>query len=331
MNDDPTPDTAETVPPSEPTHAPEPEAHTESVVPEAEASVEQVTEPDPEHAPEPEPAAPPELAEPAPLDAHDAVAHDEEHSAAEAEPAKPAKRAKSKAAKATEPVDDEHTELPAPVAAEGAPAEPPPENKKKWYAIKVQSGREDTIKAAVLRKVAIEGLEEYFGQILIPYEEEIVKKTVRVKDKKTGEYTTQEKKVTRKKKKFQGYLFAELEFNDRILYLFRETSGVGDFLNLRTRPGQQPTPEPMPEHEVQSMLTGVSVKQKSSGKVKVKLDFEKGDRVRIRDGSFANQEGEVKAVTEPKDPTDTPKVTVVLTFWGRPLEVELDYWQVEKV
>ena len=194
----------------------------------------------------------------------------------------------------------------------------------------MQSGREDTIKAAVLRKVAIEGLEEYFGQILIPYEEEIVKKTVRVKDKKTGDYTTQEKKVTKKKKKFQGYLFAELEFNDRILYLFRETSGVGDFLNLR---GTPPVPEPMPEHEVQSMLTGVKHGDplKKGGKVKVKLDFEKGDRVRIREGAFANSEGEVKLITEPKDPGDTPKITVVLTFWGRPLDVELDYWQVEKV
>ncbi len=338
MNNDPMPDTAETAPQVEPTHALEPEhvARTEVAVPEAEASVEQVIEPDPEHAPEPVPAPPPELAEMALPAAHDADADVSvsEHPVSESESAKPAKRAKSKATKAVDPVSVESLEVVPPVAGvpDGGPAEPQPENKKKWYAIKVQSGREDTIKAAILRKVAIEGLEEYFGQILIPYEEEIVKKTVRVKDKKTGEYTTQEKKVTRKKKKFQGYLFAELEFNDRILYLFRETSGVGDFLNLRTRPGQQPTPEPMPEHEVQSMLTGVSVKGPSGkgGKVKVKLDFEKGDRVRIRDGSFANQEGEVKAVTEPKDPTDTPKVTVILTFWGRPLEVELDYWQVEK-
>lgn len=244
-----------------------------------------------------------------------------------------AKPKKSRAPKkAVAPASAEPGEPTATVAAGGEATgdAPPPESKKKWYAIKVQSGREDTIKSAILRKVAIEGLEEYFGRIEIPVEEEVVKKTVRVKDKKTGEYTTQEKKVTRKKKKFQGYLFAELEFNDRILYLFRETSGVGDFLNLR---GTPPVPEPMPEHEVESMLTGVAVRDpsKKGGKVKVKLDFEKGDRVRVREGSFAGQEGEVKAITEPKDPTDTPKVTVILTFWGRPLEVELDYWQVEKV
>lgn len=210
-----------------------------------------------------------------------------------------------------------------------APTEEPPapENKKKWYAIKVQSGREDTIKAAILRKVAIEGLEQYVGQIVIPVEEVVEKKTVRIKDKKTGEYTTQERKVTKKKKKFHGYIFAELEFNDRILYLFRETSGVGDFLNMRGKP---PVPEPMPEHEVQSMLTGITVKDPLK-RAKFKLDFEKGDRVRIREGSFINNEGEVKEISEVKDPTDTPKVKVELTFWGRPLEVELDASQVEKI
>jgi transcriptional antiterminator NusG len=249
-------------------------------------------------------------------------------------PAPPAAEAHEPAGEAeagTVAVADETDAVPG--ASEGAevpPAEPVVENKKKWYAIKVQSGREDSIKAAILRKVRIEGLEEYFGRIEIPFEEVSEKKAVKVKDKKTGETSYQEKKVTRKRKKFQGYLFAELEFNDRILYLFRETSGVGDFLNLRQKPGLPPTPEPMPDHEVQSMLTGVAVRDPSKAK-KVKLDFEKGDKVRIRDGSFANSEGEVKAIIEAKDPNEAAKVMVVLTFWGRPLDVELDSSQVEKV
>lgn len=333
-------DATATAPHDEPKAEAHPHAHeaapepTGGDVPEAEADPERVTEPDPEHAPEPAPAAPPELADTAAAEV-ESVATEEPKVGDE--PAKPSKRAKS--AKTPKPVaatvpDAEDAEPEEPTGTV-APTEPPvpaePESKKKWYAIKVQSGREDTIKAAILRKVAIEGLEEHFGQIVIPYEEEVIKKTVRVKDKKTGEYTTQEKKVTRKKKKFQGYLFAELEFNDRILYLFRETSGVGDFLNLRTKPGQQPTPEPMPEHEVQSMLTGERhADPLKKGNAKVRLDFEKGDRVRIREGPFANSEGEVKVITEPKDPTDTPKVTVVVTLWGRPVDVELDYWQVEK-
>jgi transcriptional antiterminator NusG len=208
-------------------------------------------------------------------------------------------------------------------ASDAAPAE----NKKKWYAVKVQSGREDTIKAAIERKVRIENLEEFFGKIEIPFEEVIEKKQVRVKDKKTGEYTYQEKKVTKKKKKFHGYIFAEVEFNDRILYLFRETSGVGDFLNVR---GTPPVAEPMSDQEVRQMLTGEKKGATGGPGKKVVLEFEKGDRVRIKEGSFANSEGEVKAITEPKDPTDPPKITVTVTFWGRPLDVELDWYQVVK-
>ncbi|MDY3557981.1 hypothetical protein R5W23_000286 [Gemmata sp. JC673] len=204
----------------------------------------------------------------------------------------------------------------------------PPESKRKWYAIKVQSGREDTIKAAILRKIAIEGLEDVFGQIMVPIEKVIEKKAVKVKDKKTGEYNTVERKVERKVKKFQGYIFAELEFNDRLLYLIRETSGVGDFLKLRPRPNDTPVPEPMSDSEVKQML-GEKVGPEK-GPTKVKVDFEKGDRVRIKEGSFKDSEGDVKEVILPKDPTDPPKVIVTVTFWGRPLDVELEYWQVAK-
>jgi transcription termination/antitermination protein NusG len=277
---------------------------------------------------EPVAEAPPEpAAEATPAE----KAEDEKPAKPKKSRAKSAKSAPAEAPAETAAVATATEEPTGTVTPAEEPAEPKPENKKKWYAVKVQSGREDTIKAAILRKVAIEGLEEFFGGIEIPVEEVIEKKQVRVKDKKTGEYTTQERKVTKKKKKFHGYIFANVEFNDRILYLFRETSGVGDFLNVRGSPGN-PVAEPMPEHEVQAMLTGVSApKGGKGGKVKVKLDYEKGDRVRIREGSFANQEGEVKEIQEPKDPTDSPKIKVILTFWGRPLEVDLDHWQVEKV
>jgi transcriptional antiterminator NusG len=234
---------------------------------------------------------------------------------------------------AAEPVASDAAEAPADDAAPAevaAEAEAPPESKRKWYAIKVQSGREDTIKAAILRKVAIEGLEDVFGQIMIPVDKVIEKRAVKVKDKKTGEYTTQEKKVERKVKKFQGYIFAELEFNDRLLYLIRETSGVGDFLKLRPRPNDTPLPEPMSDAEVKQML-GEKVGPEKGGGNKVKIEFEKGDRVRIREGSFKDSEGEVKDIILPKDPTDPPKIIVEVTFWGRPVPVDLEYWQVAKV
>ena len=151
-----------------------------------------------------------------------------------------------------------------------------------------------------------------------------------MKDKKTGDKVTQEKKVVKHTKKYPGYLFAEVEFNDRILFLFRDTSGVGDFVGA----GLKREPTPMTDREVTQMLTGVvdkDAKKGSKGPMKVKLDIEKGDKVKIRDGAFANMEGEVKAISEAKEDAETPKVTVVVTIFGRPVEVELDYWHVDKV
>ena len=98
---------------------------------------------------------------------------------------------------------------------------PPAPSKKHWYVVKVQSGREETIKDAIERRVKIEGLEEFFGQVVVPIERETV--TIQ-----TGKRKGQ--KTVKKKKKFPGYVMAEVEYNDKILYLFRETSGVGDFV-----------------------------------------------------------------------------------------------------
>ena len=305
--------------PAAPAHAPpppEPEAVEQDLTPVADAPgspLMDVVSPD-----EVETEAPAEPVAEAPEEFQAAA---EPEPVAEAEPA-PAKKKRTKA-KAAE-------EEPAEVSANGVPAAAV-DSTRKWYVVKVQSGREDSIKRDIERKVKIQGLEEFFGRIEIPVEEVVEKKKVKakVKDKKTGEMDTvyQEKNVTKKRKKFPGYLFAEVDFNDRILYLFRETSGVGDFVGAT----QHRAPNPMSEHEVQSMLTGVAVKGgPKAGKVKVKLDFEKGDKVKIRDGAFSGMEGEVKHISEAKDATETPKVKVEVTIFGRPVEVELDYWQVDK-
>jgi transcriptional antiterminator NusG len=186
------------------------------------------------------------------------------------------------------------------------PASPEEPSKKNWYVVKVQSGREESIKEAIERRVKIEGLEEYFGQIIIPKE--------LVTEVRMG------KRVKKEKKLYPGYLMAEVEFNDRILYLFRETSGVGDFVGGSVnRP-----PPPMPPREVERMLN-------KQGQIKetadvVKPEFEKGDRVKVRDGTFAGMEGEVKELLEAQG-----KVRVELTIFGRGVPVELEYWQVEPV
>jgi transcriptional antiterminator NusG len=178
---------------------------------------------------------------------------------------------------------------------------------KHWYVVKVQAGREESIKEAIERRVRIEGLEELFGQILIPVE--------KVAEMRQG------RRVVRKKKLFPGYLMVQVKFDDRILYLFRETSGVGDFVGGSTdRP-----PQPMSEREVERMLRGQG-EETAPTQAKIKPKFDKGDRVKVRDGTFAGMEGEVKELLEAKS-----QVKVELTIFGRPVMVEFEYWQVEPV
>jgi len=159
-----------------------------------------VTPPSPETVspPPPEAAAPVPAPAPSPTEEAALAATGEGVPAAAAETPPPSEPS---AAVAPEPPAEE-----APAPAEPKAPEPPPSNKH-WYVVKVQSGREESIKEAVERRVKIEGLEEFYGQIVIP-----VEKVVEMRNSK---------RVTRERKLYPGYLMAEVEYNDRVLYLFR--------------------------------------------------------------------------------------------------------------
>lgn len=202
-------------------------------------------------------------------------------------------------AAAQEELEPAAAEEPQPPAAE--------ESKKHWYVVKVQSGREESIKEAIERRVRIEGLEEFFAKIIIP-----VEKTAEMRNGK---------RVVKERKLYPGYLMVEVEYNDRILYLFRETSGVGDFVGGSL----QHAPPPMTDREVERMLG----RQGDKEDVKIvhhKPKYDRGDRVKVKEGTFAGMEGEVKELIEAKG-----QVRVELTIFGRPVPVELEYWQVEHV
>jgi transcriptional antiterminator NusG len=127
------------------------------------------------------------------------------------------------------------------------------------------------------------------------------------------------KRVTVKRKLYPGYLMAEVDYNDRILYLFRETSGVGDFVGgSLTHP-----PLPMTQKEVDRMLGNPGTQTPA---VPPKINLSVGDRVKVRDGTFVGMEGEVKDILEAKG-----MVRVELTIFGRGVAVEMEYWQVEQV
>src|SRR5262245_2853458 len=243
--------------------------------------------------------------EPAPATDPAAKAGDGAQAEAQAPPADsaPAPAAEAPAPQHEAPAEPKAAE-PAAAAPAGEPAAPAPESNKRWYVVKVQSGRDESIKEAIERRVKIEGLEEFFGQIVIPVE--------RVTEVRSG------KRVVKERKLYPGYLMVEVEYNDRILYLFRETSGVGDFVGG----GLNHPPQPMKQQEVERMLGRQG--EHVPGIAHPKPKFDRGDRVKVKDGTFAGMEGEVKDLLEAKG-----LVRVELTIFGRPVPVELEYWQVE--
>lgn len=223
---------------------------------------------------------------------------------------------------ANEPAPQPEPEAPVDETPAAAEEEAPPESeeeptsepvaavegsKKHWYVVKVQSGREDSIKEAIERRVKIEGLEEFYGEIIIPTEQ--------VVEMRRG------KRVKKEKKLYPGYIMANVEYNDRILYLFRETSGVGDFVGGTIhRP-----PPPMSQREIDTML-GKKGKADQPKEVPTKPDFSPGDRVKVKEGAFSGMEGEVKELLEAKG-----QVRVEVAIFGRPVSLEMEYWQVEPV
>lgn len=179
--------------------------------------------------------------------------------------------------------------------------EPKPE--KKWYILKVQVGREDPIKRNLERRIAVSGLKECFDDILVPTE-------------KVAEIRGDKKRIV-KRKLYPGYIMIQMAITDETRILVRETSGVGDFA------GAMGKPTPMLDHEVQRMLALET--ENPTEAPKLKIAYEVGQNVKIKDGSFENQEGQVDAI----DATNG-RVTVILNLFGRSTPVELEYWQIEQ-
>lgn len=191
------------------------------------------------------------------------------------------------------------TEVAPPTTPPAEPA-PSPGSEKHWYVLRVQSGREEKVKENLEKRIRAKGLDAAITRVFVP--------TERVSEMKSGK-----KKVT-ERKKYPGYIMIELELNEDTWFLVRETPGIGDFLGAKM-------PKPMEEHEVSKMLQeSMTAEEKPA----LKIDFKKGDSVRIKEGPFENFEGVVEEIIPAKG-----LVKGVVTIFGRPTEVELEYWQME--
>ncbi len=174
---------------------------------------------------------------------------------------------------------------------------------RQWFVIRVQTGKEEKVRRSLDKRIAASGADGLISRVLVPTES--------VSEIKGGK-----KRVT-KRKIFPGYVMVEMEDSDEALFLIRETPGVGDFVGAHMRP------TPMEPHEVARLIGDM---ERQAEAPRLKINFQKRETVRIKEGAFAGIEGVVDEVDEEKG-----IVRVVVTIFSRPTPVELEYWQVEPI
>ena len=176
----------------------------------------------------------------------------------------------------------------------------------KWYVLRVQSNKEDHVRDSLERRTKTLGFEDQIVRILVP--------TEKVTEIKSG------RKRVAQRKLYPGYVLVEMVLNEETQYLVKNTSGVGDFVGPHAK-----TPVPLTPQEVEKIL-GDAEKTAEEAQPKVDIAFSPGDSVKIKEGPFQNFDGVVEEIMP-----DKGLVKVVVTIFGRPTPVELEYWQMENV
>lgn len=173
----------------------------------------------------------------------------------------------------------------------------------KWYIIHVYSGFENKVKTALEDRIASSAHPEKFGEVVLPTEQ--VVELVKGKRRESS------------RKYYPGYLLVQMALDDETWYIVNNTAKVTGFLGGRDRP------TPIPDKEAERILNRME-----AGKLEPqpKFHFEIGDEIRVADGPFANFNGTVQEVNPEKG-----KIRVLVSIFGRPTPVELDFIQVSKL
>src|SRR4051794_20747208 len=172
---------------------------------------------------------------------------------------------------------------------------------KKWYGVHTYSGFENRVRLSLLEHIKQVGLEEQFGEVLIPSET--------VVELKKGEKRTSQRKF------FPGYILVNMVLNDETWHVVKETSKVTGFVG-----GNNPTPRP--DREVAKIARRI---EEGAEKPRHKVHFEVGETVRVVDGPFLNFSGVVEDVKP-----ENGKLRLMVSIFGRATPVELEFMQVEK-
>jgi transcriptional antiterminator NusG len=179
----------------------------------------------------------------------------------------------------------------------------------RWYVLRVAANKETQVRDALERKAEEECLADVIGRIEVP--------TEKIKRIRAGKQTVHRRKL------YPGYVFMEMEpTNDgrvpeKAWFMIKGTSGVGDFI------GTEGIPTPMRDTDVAKMLLDSAKPEESPS---IKVEFKKGDQIKIRAGAFENFEGVVDSID-----TERGIVRVVVAIFGRSTPLDIEYWQIEKI
>lgn len=176
------------------------------------------------------------------------------------------------------------------------------EREMKWYAVHTYSSFENRVKETLTQRIQQHSVEASFGEVLVPSET-------------TSDTTAGGKTRVRQKVSLPGYLFVQMHMSERAWHIVKETPRVIGFI------GNQ-TPREVPAREINGMRRGMV---EGNVKPKPRLSFRLGEEVRVLDGAFANFTGTVDEVSPEKQ-----KLKVIVSIFGRPTSVELDFATVEK-
>jgi len=172
-----------------------------------------------------------------------------------------------------------------------------------WYIIHTYSGFEQKVRESLKTRAEAFGYAHRIGEVLIPMEE--------VVEMRNG------KKVTSKRMLYPGYVLLQMEMDEDLWHAIKDTPRVTGFV------GGGNNPVPLTADEVNSVLYRQA---KSAERPRPKLNFQKGEQVRINEGPFTNFSGKVDEVNPERD-----TLRVLVTIFGRATPVELDFLQVEKM
>ncbi|HEC00015.1 MAG TPA: transcription termination/antitermination protein NusG [Thiotrichales bacterium] len=174
---------------------------------------------------------------------------------------------------------------------------------KRWYVVHAYSGFENRVKRSLEERIARSGLQDKFGEILVPTEE--------VVEMKEGQKRKSERKF------FPGYVLVQMEMDDDTWHLVKDVPKVMGFIG-----GTSDKPAPISDAEAEKILQRI---QEGTEKPKPKVLFEVGEVVRVTDGPFNDFNGVVEEVNYEKN-----RLRVAVLIFGRSTPVDLEFSQVEK-